>query len=73
MSNEKYAKEQLEKTTVAMLRSILASKGVAPLNKPKDELIKEILSAQDGILLPERSKKGRQSEDRYSQQKCKGY
>ena len=59
MSNEKYTKEQLEKTTVAILRSILASKGVAPLNKPKDELIKEILSAQDGILLPERSKKGR--------------
>ena len=27
MTNEKYTKEQLEQTTVAVLRSILASKG----------------------------------------------
>ncbi|MBO5712704.1 MAG: hypothetical protein J6R88_00670 [Clostridia bacterium] len=58
MTNEKYTKEQLEQTTVAVLRSILASKGGAPLNKPKTELISEILNAQEGIA-PERSNKGR--------------
>ena len=59
MSNEKYTKEQLESTRVAVLREILASKGGTPLNKPKAELIQEILDEQDGLAILERSTKGR--------------
>ena len=59
MSNEKYTKEQLESTKVAVLREILASKAGTPSNKPKDVLIKEILDEQEGLVVFERGTKGR--------------
>ena len=51
--------EHLNKFTVAKLREILVSFGGTPSNKPKNELISEILLASNGESIPQRKKRGR--------------
>ncbi len=59
MVYQKFTESQLKKFTIKHLRVILADLGGAPLNKPKSEVINEILYVQDGNVIKERSSKGR--------------
>ena len=59
MIYQKFTESQLKKFTIKHLRVILADLGGAPLNKPKSEVINEILYVQDGNVIKERSSKGR--------------
>ena len=59
MIYQKFTEGQLKKFTIKHLRVILADLGGAPLNKPKSEVINEILYVQDGNVIKERSSKGR--------------